>query len=362
MLWQFLQSALRYRRGRLLLAAASLAVAATLATTLFSLYSGVDRRIRTEFQGFGANLVMVAAPGSTLPLEAVTAARAQQAIAAPVLLTTTRINDQEVAVSGIDFTQAPTLHAYWQARGARTAAPTAALGECLAGSAIAEKFNWKPGQAIPLGPHTCVLRGILSTGGPEENQIIVPFETAQQISGVYNAASLIEAHADTPHVEAARAALAAAYPQAEVRILRAVADTESQLVLSIRGALFALLLVILAITTLCVSSNFSELVLERSREIGILKAIGAAERRIAALFVSESIILSGLSAAIGYALGLFVAAAIARAIFGGAWELQPDIRVLLAVAAITLIVAVASTLFAAGRIWRIEPAVILRGE
>ena len=358
MLWQFLHSALRYRRGRLFLAAASLAVAATLATTLFSLYSSVERRIRTEFQGFGANLVMVAAPGQTLPLDALAAVRAQQAIAAPVLLTTARIEGQDVPVAGIAFAQAPALHAYWQARGARFAGP----GECLAGANLAERFHWKLDQAIPLGAFACALRGILSTGGPEENQVIVPFETAQQISGVANAASLIEAHIDTPHVEAARLALAAAYPQAGVRVLRAVADTESQLVLRIRGALFALLLVILAITTLCVSSNFSELVLERSREIGILKAIGAAERRIAALFVSESVILSALSALAGYLLGLVAAASIARAIFGGVWELQPDLRVLLAVAAITLTVAVAATLFAAGRIWRIEPAVILRGE
>lgn len=358
MLWQFLQSALRYRRGRLLLAASSLAVAATLATTLFSLYSGVERRIRTEFQGFGANLVMVAAPGATLPLDAVNAVRAQQAIAAPVLLTTAKIEGREVPVAGLDFGFAPTLHAYWQARGARAAA----AGECLAGANLAEQFGWKLGHAIPLGAATCALRGILSTGGPEENQIIVPLETAQQLAGAPNAASLIEAHVDNTHLEAARAALAAAFPQADVRVLRAVADTESQLVLRIRGALFALLLVILAITMLCVSSNFSELVLERSREIGILKAIGAAERRIAALFVSESVILSALSAVAGYILGLLVAASIARAIFGGIWELQPDVRVLLAVAAMTLAVAVAATLVAAARIWRIEPAVILRGE
>ena len=358
MLWKFLQSALRYRRGRLLLAASSLAVAATLATTLFSLYSSVERRIRTEFEGFGANLVMVAAPGATLPLDAVKAARVQQAIAAPVLLTTIQIAGRDIPVAGIDFTFAPILHAYWDARGARSAGP----GECLAGANLAEQFNWKLGHAIPLGPIPCALRGILSTGGPEENQIIVPFETAQQLSRVSDAASVIEAHVDNAHLESARAALAAGFPQADVRILRAVADTESQLVLRIRGALFALLVVILAITMLCVSSNFSELVLERSREIGILKAIGAAERRIAALFVSESVILSALAAVAGYILGLLVAAAIARAIFGGIWELQPDVRVLFAVAAMTLAVAVGATLLAAGRIWRIEPAVILRGE
>lgn len=358
MLWQFLHSALRYRRVRLLLAASSLAVAATLATALFSLYSSVEQRIRTEFQGFGANLVMVPAPGATLPLDAVTAARAQQAIAAPVLLTTTKIDGHDVLVAGLDFAYAPILHAYWQARGARSAG----AGECLAGANLSERFNWTLGQTIALGSAACTLRGILATGGPEEDQVLVPFAAAQQLSGVLNGASLVEAHVDNARLAATRAALAAAFPQADIRVLRAVADTESQLVLRIRGALFALLLVILAITTLCVTSNFSELVLERSREIGILKAIGAAERRIAALFVSESVILSLLSALAGYALGLLVAASIARAIFGGAWQLQPNLGVLLSVAAMTLVVAVAATLFAAGRIWRIEPAVILRGE
>ena len=104
-------------------------------------------------------------------------------------------------------------------------------------------------------------------------------------------------------------------PGADVRLLHAVAETEANVVLKIRSTLFLLTALILAITTLCVSSNFSALVLERSKEIGILKAIGAAERKIAALFLSESLILGVASAAAGYGVGLLVAWWIGRQIF-----------------------------------------------
>ena len=87
-------------------------------------------------------------------------------------------------------------------------------------------------------------------------------------------------------VDAMRAVLARAFPDTDVRVLHAIAETEASVVLKVRSAVFALAIVIFGITILCVTGNFSALVLERSQEIGILKAIGAAETKIAALFLS----------------------------------------------------------------------------
>jgi ABC-type antimicrobial peptide transport system permease subunit len=91
----------------------------------------------------------------------------------------------------------------------------------------------------------------------------------------------------------------------------------------IRASLFLLTLLILGITTLCVSSNFTEMVIERSKEIGILKAIGGVERKIAAFFVSESAVLALAATIAGYAAGVFAAAAIGREVFGGVFRVQP---------------------------------------
>jgi putative ABC transport system permease protein len=271
-----------------------------------------------------------------------------------------RIENEPVVVAGTDFRRAGPLTNYWRVEGARTAGP----GECLAGSTVAAHFRLKLGQKLDLENSPCTLRGIVSSGGAEDAQVLVPLEAAAQLAGLHDAASLVQVRADGRRLEAVAATLAKALPGSDVRLLHAVAETEANVVLKIRSTLFLLTILILGITTLCVSSNFSALVLERSKEIGILKAIGAGERKIAALFLSESLILGVGSAIAGYVFGLLVAWWIGRQIFpeSAAAGVGVNYGVFLPVTAVTLVVAVAATLAAAAHIWGIKPAVILRGE
>jgi putative ABC transport system permease protein len=232
------------------------------------------------------------------------------------------------------------------------------------GNNVAAHFRLKLAQKLELEGAPCTIRGIVSSGGAEDSQVIVPFDIAGQLAGLQNAASLVQVRADGERLTAIQTALASQLPEADVRLLHAVAETEANVVLKIRSTLFLLTVLILAITTLCVSSNFSALVLERSKEIGILKAIGAAERKIAALFLSESLILGIASSVAGYGVGLLVAWWIGRQIFpeSAAAGVGVNYGVFLPVAGVTLAMAAAATLAAAARIWRIRPAVILRGE
>jgi len=363
--WRFVLSAVKFRRRRLLLAFSGLAVAATLATALLSVYSDIDRKMRHEFRGYGANLTVAPAPESqTVPLTAVAEAERLGAVAAPFLYTVGRIGEERVVVAGIDFRRAAPLTSYWHVDGARVAAS----GECLAGSELAAHFHVNIGQSVPLTSGPCIVRGIVSTGGPEDDRLMVPFERAAADADFHNAASVVQVRADGPgkitgqsRVEEVRAALAAALPGADVRILYAIAETEANVVLKVKSAVFLLALVIFGITMLCVTGNFSALVIERSKEIGLLKAIGASESKIASLFLSESLVLALASALTGYVLGLAIAYGIGRKIFADA-AVGVDFGVFMPVMAVTLLVAIIATLLAASRIWRIEPAMILRGE
>ncbi len=362
MFWRFVLAAVKFRRRRLLLAFAGLAVAATLATALFSVYSDIDRKMRREFRGYGANIVIAPAGDSpTVPLRAVAEAERLGAIAAPFLYSIGRIGDERVVEAGVDFERAAPLTTYWQVTGARVAQP----GECLAGSTLAAHFHVGVGQSLPLLSGACVIRGVVSTGGDEDNRVMVPFERAAADAGFHSTASVVEVRADGPRVDETRAALGRALPETDVRVLHAIAETEANVVLKVKAAVFSLAIVIFAITTLCVTGNFSALVIERSKEIGVLKAIGAAEGKIAALFLSESLVLALVSTIAGYVAGLAVAYGIGRKIFSDAGSVAAigvDFAVFAPVMAVTLLVAVIATLFAAARIWRIEPAVILRGE
>ena len=361
MFWKFVLRAVQFRKRRLALAFAALAVSATLATALFSVYSDIARKMRVQFRGFGANIVIAPSGGAqTVPLAAVALAEKQGAVAAPFIYTVGRVESEPVVVAGTDFRRAGPLTNYWRVDGAR--AP--ALGECLVGNNVAAHFRLKLAQKLELEGAPCVIRGIVSSGGAEDSQVIVPFDIAAQLAGLQDVASLVQVRADGERLTAIQAALASQLPEADVRLLHAVAETEANVVLKIRSTLFLLTVLILAITTLCVSSNFSALVLERSKEIGILKAIGAAEKKIAALFLSESLILGIASSVAGYVAGLLVAWWIGRQIFpeSAAAGVGVNYGVFLPVTGVTLAMAAVATLAAAARIWRIRPAVILRGE
>jgi putative ABC transport system permease protein len=216
--------------------------------------------------------------------------------------------------------------------------------------------------ALNASVMNCRITGIVATGGAEDREIIVDFATAAALSGIHDAASAIQIEAPGDRLEAIRAKLAAQFPAADIRTVRAVAGTESNVVFKMRAALLLLTLLILAITTLCVTSNFSEMVIDRAKEIGIMKALGGAERRIAGFFLSESAALALAATLAGYTVGVFAAAGIGREIFGGTFRIQLDWAVLGGVAAVMLIVSMAATAIATARIWGIQPAVILRGE
>jgi len=343
---RFSLSALRYRKQRLLLAFGALAVAAALATVMFGIYASVAQRIRDEFRAYGANLVAVAVNGGTVPLALVDAAKREGAQAAPILVTTGHIGDVIVPVAAVTAPKA-----YWHVDGSATIAP----GKCLAGEILAAQLNLQLNSQVPLDNQPCTLTGIVSTGGVEDQELITDF-------GTHDAASLIEIQAPGERLEEIRAKLEAEFPSADVRTVRAVAGTESNVILKMRAALLLLTLLILAITTLCVTSNFSEMVIDRAKEIGIMKALGGAERRIAAFFISESATLAILATVIGYTTGIFAAAIIGQEIFGGVFHVQLDFLVLAGVAGVMLLVSTVATAIATARIWNIQPAVILRGE
>jgi putative ABC transport system permease protein len=350
---RFSLSALRYRKQRLILAFGALAVAAALATVMFGIYSSVEQRIRGEFRSYGANLVAVAVNGGTVPLSILDAAKREGAQATPVLVTSGRINNQAIPVAGVT-----TAKQYWHVQGAPAITP----GKCLAGESLAAQLNLQLNAPVALEGQPCTLAGIISSGSTEDQELIVDFASAAALSGIHDAASAIEIQAPGDHLDAIRTTLAAQFPSADIRTVRAVAGTESNVVVKMRAALLLLTLLILAITTLCVTSNFSEIVIDRAKEIGIMKALGGAERGIAAFFISESVTLAVLATLIGYTAGIFAAAGIGREIFGGVFHVNVDWQVLAGVAAVMLLVATVATAIATARIWNIQPAVILRGE
>lgn len=355
MFLKFILRAMKYRRQRLLLAFAALAVAAALAAVLFNVYGAVERRLGSEFAAYGANILAAPRTGDSVPLEVVEAARRMGAIAAPFFLASGHIGKDDVLLAGFEPAATAPLTLYWHLDGTRDIGE----GDCLAGESLATRLSLKTGSTIALAGGPCTLKGIVSTGGAEDQEMLVPFARAAR-GREY--ASFIEIRAEGARLAAMRRDLGAQFPTVDFRENRAVVDTESGVILKIRASVVMLTILVLVITTLCVTGNFTELVLERAKEIAILKSIGAADRPIAAFFVVEAAALALAATLAGYLAGLVAAAGVTRGIFGGGFRIEADWMAFGGVALVMLAVATIATAIATSRIRSIEPAVVLRGE
>jgi putative ABC transport system permease protein len=109
--------------------------------------------------------------------------------------------------------------------------------------------------------------------------------------------------------------------------------------------------------------------MERTREIGIMKAIGATTRDIMNIFIIEGVLMSGVGGVIGIILGVFGSQALTLILgsfmsMGGSFNLVPIITIMSVVlaVAVSLIVGVLSSLYPAWKAARMSPIEAVRYE
>ena len=127
----------------------------------------------------------------------------------------------------------------------------------------------------------------------------------------------------------------------------------------------------LVVASIGIMNTMLTSVMERTREIGIMKAIGATTRDIMSIFIIEGALMSGVGGIIGIILGVFGSQALTLILGsfmsmggGGSFQLVPIITITTVVLAIavSLIVGVLSSLYPAWKAARMSPIEAVRYE
>jgi putative ABC transport system permease protein len=106
------------------------------------------------------------------------------------------------------------------------------------------------------------------------------------------------------------------FPNAEVRDQEAAATARTAVVDQILGLVTVLLLLTVLIALLGVTNTLALSIVERTREIGLLRAVGMTARQLRWMIRSEAAIQALLAVVLGLVLGLGFAAATVRALDG----------------------------------------------
>jgi len=183
----------------------------------------------------------------------------------------------------------------------------------LVGQELAKKLHLNAGDQVSLLVNTSngdvdtqqfILRGIYTTHTPAFDQSVVfmPLAKAQAITRTENHASTIFVLLkDRDQLDAVVAALQTG--QYKVLTYLQMNEILSQTEQLARGYMVLLYLIVLAITAAVIVNTLIMAVFERTREIGILSAIGMRSSRIMAMFFAESSLLAVGGILIGLVLG-----------------------------------------------------------
>lgn len=349
-------------KGRTLAALLAVAVAAGVSTAMLNLYVDVQAKLQKEFRDYGANLVIVAHEGASLPQEALTTADATLAgkgVAVPfTYAVATTGNGTPVVVAGTDFARAKELNRWWSVTHWPDASAKALVGLRAMpvvspnNEAFELRFGGKSARFLPAGT--------LTTGAEEDSRIYLPMRDFTAWTGLPVSTIEVSATGSANEVEAMREKLAAALPAAEVKPVRQIVEAEGRVLSKARASLLAAVVVIIVTAILCVLATLTAWVLEQRRNFAIMKALGASERIVTGFFAAEAAALGATGAILGFAIGLAVAAWIARADFGAA--ITPRFSVLPVVFAGSIALALVAALVPMSLLRRVQPATILRGE
>jgi putative ABC transport system permease protein len=372
MFWRIFRQLLRASRGRLTVALIAVSSGAAISSALLNINLDAEQKLTHEFRTLGANVVVAppsagsdAALADASIIGRIAAAGASQLIAvAPYLYVAANAGTQPVVLAGTWFDQVAKMNSWWKVDGAWVTSRDDS-SHCLVGQAAARQFGLAPGSHIVLRAGernvSLTVSGLVTTGSDEDSQIFTSLELAQNLAGLPGRVSLVQlsVSGSPPEIEQFTSRLAAALPGLDVRPVRKLAAAEGSILGRIRGLIFWTITLILILTTLGVLASMAALAMERSRDVGLMKALGGPVQQIMRLFLAEAAALGVLGGTIGFAIGVVLARWIGGRVFGVA--ISPRLAVFPA----TIILAVGVALLGAlplRLLGRVRPAEILRGE
>ena len=263
--------------------------------------------------------------------------------------------------------------------------------EIMAGTVLAEQNGWLAGDVIRLkgnnGEKDVTLVGIYDAGEDEDEQLYATLDLVQALTDRENKVASIEVSAlTTPDNELARRAArnpaalssrdyetwyctayvsAICYQIQEVitgsvaTAVRKVAESEGTILDKTKLLMILITALSLIGSALGISNLVTASVMERSQEIGLLKAIGARDRSITGVVMTEILITALLGFVVGYLMGFGFAQLIGQSVFGSSIDMDPKVAPI--VAGLIALVTIAGSLPAIRMVLRLRPAEVLHG-
>jgi putative ABC transport system permease protein len=366
---------LKIRRNRVAITFFSITIGAAIITALSSVYFDISAKMSRELRAYGANFFIGPKISSGIrTIDARTIEEATRMVppdkligVSPYLYGVVRLDLGNAVLAGVDFAGLKKLSPYWQVEG-KWITVDFDENSCVIGKTLAKHMELKLGDTVNViksetgVQRKLVIKGIAETGQAEDEQIFVNLALAGKILGHEGKVNhaMLSVVTEGTDIDGVAARLESRFPGMDAKPLRKVSFSDGKILKKIKGLMAIIACIILTVTTLCVMTTLIAVVSERTREIGLMKAIGADDRDIAAQFLSETLIIGVAGVLAGLVVGFGLAQVLGHAVFGSAISFR------LIVLPVTMLPSIMASLLAAALPVRmavsVVPAKVLKEE
>jgi putative ABC transport system permease protein len=373
--------ALAHRKGRTVLLLAVLAMASSLATALGIVSSSMEKRVAEEVRKYGANLIVipesarldigsgglnfgVVSEPAYLQQRLVEEALSRSGMKADRsfhLRGALHWKDSDLMVEGVNFADIRRLFPWWQIKGSWPIA-----GETVVGNDLATRLKLNVGDSLELTgkDHAVRLRisGIVSSGGEEDGLLFLALPELQQALGLDGQLSLVRlmVTAGGGSLKTSASALQMLMPMAKVSEVRQTARTSEGLLAKVKLLMLMVTAVVLVSAGSSVAGTMSTTVLERSKEIGLMKAMGGTRWEVMLIFCGEAAMLGVLGGTAGYLFGSVIAQFITTTVFAASADFIPWFAGISL--GVSLFLALLGSIGPMISVFKLDPVRSLRGE
>ena len=364
------------RRLRMLTALLAVAVGATIISGMVTVYRDVPEQLGREFRAYGANLLLLPkSDAGAFDMSKLDAVReilqGHELIGiAPFLYERLEINKQYILTGGTDFDELQKVSPYWQIEGRY---PQRGQREILVGANLAQILSPDDPRGIldktigvSAGEGTAIrqytVTGIVSTGGKGEDFAFVDLAALQSIVDKPNAIGLAQLSvvADPVALQTIEQSIRENVDGVEPQPVQQIANSEFNVLGKLQVLVLLVTAIVLILTLICVTTTMMAVVTERRKEIGLRKALGAANENIVREFLGEGCLLGAFGGLLGSGLGYLFAEYVSVQVFGRGIAFSPSIAMLSI--ALSVLVTGAASLIPVKIAAAVDPAIVLRGE